>query len=207
MPAFNHNGQAAQDHFVLECLNYKRDGTFLEIGSNDPIKINNSYLLEKNYGWRGFMVEYESRFLQSYKQHRPASIYLIGDATKIDYADEFRKANFPSVVDYLQIDLEVNNGSTLLTLQNLERQLMSDYKFATVTFEHDIYRGDHYNTRASSREIFERNGYVRVASNVCNSGFPYEDWYIHPSVVDMSRVECLGNPDGLEYTEVVKRFL
>ena len=38
--------QAAQDLFVLKVLNYRSNGIFLEIGSNDPIRINNTYLLE-----------------------------------------------------------------------------------------------------------------------------------------------------------------
>ena len=52
------NGQSGQDIFVQWALQEKRGGTFLEIGSNDPIQINNSYVLEKDYGWRGIMVEY-----------------------------------------------------------------------------------------------------------------------------------------------------
>lgn len=41
------NGQAEQDKFVLNILKNKKKGFFLEIGSNHPIKINNSYILEK----------------------------------------------------------------------------------------------------------------------------------------------------------------
>ena len=36
------NSQAYQDLFVLKMLNYKRDGSFLEIGSNHPIIHNNT---------------------------------------------------------------------------------------------------------------------------------------------------------------------
>jgi hypothetical protein len=43
-------GQSNQDRFVLNVLKEKKDGYFLEIGSNHPININNSYLLETNYG-------------------------------------------------------------------------------------------------------------------------------------------------------------
>jgi len=45
----NSNSQAAQDIFVLKCLKNKTEGTFVEIGSHDPILINNTYLLEKTY--------------------------------------------------------------------------------------------------------------------------------------------------------------
>jgi hypothetical protein len=78
-------GQAEQDKFVLNVLKNKKNGYFLEIGSNHPIDINNSYLLEKNYNWKGIMVEYDSKFLSLYKQHRPNSIHVINDATKVDY--------------------------------------------------------------------------------------------------------------------------
>ena len=33
--------QACQDKFIVNVLKEKRDGFFLEIGSNDPIVINN----------------------------------------------------------------------------------------------------------------------------------------------------------------------
>ena len=44
-------------------------------------------------------------------------------------------------LDYLQIDLEANNGSTLNTLKNLDDEVMNKYKFSTITFEHDCKQG------------------------------------------------------------------
>ena len=64
----NYIGQAQQDKFVLKILKEKKDGYFLEIGSNDPVNINNTYVLEKNYNWKGIMVEYDASFLSSYKK-------------------------------------------------------------------------------------------------------------------------------------------
>ena len=55
-------GQSEQDKFVLNILKNKKNGYFLEIGSNDPININNSYLLETKYDWKGIMVEYNPIF-------------------------------------------------------------------------------------------------------------------------------------------------
>jgi hypothetical protein len=199
MPKYN--GQALQDRFVLNCLKFKRGGTFLEIGSNDPININNSYVLEKDYGWSGYMVEYEPRFLQSYKQQRPGSKYIIGDAREVDYkavCDDLGKD-----IDYLQIDLEVNNASTINTLRKVKKDAMSDHRFAVVTFEHDIYTGDHFNTRSESRSIFDAAGYVRVFSDVQHDYLPYEDWYVHPELVDMSFIDKIKSDRSMEYTEVM----
>jgi len=44
-----YNGQAEQDKFILNVLKEKKDGFFLEIGSNHPININNTFVLETKY--------------------------------------------------------------------------------------------------------------------------------------------------------------
>ena len=185
-------GQAEQDKFVLNVLKNKKNGYFLEIGSNHPININNSYLLERKYNWKGIMVEYDSNFLSLYKQYRPNSIHIINDATKVNYKDVFEINNMPLSFDYLQIDLEANNGSTLKTLQKLDNEIFDTYKFATVTFEHDIYSTNFANTRLESRNIFSKRGYICVFEDINNRGVnPYEDWYVHPDLVDMNYVNNL----------------
>ena len=88
------NGQSEQDKFVINVLKEKKDGFFVEIGSNNPRDINNSYLLETQYDWKGIMVEYNEKWLDSYKEHRPNSIHIINDATKIDYLDLFSNLKY-----------------------------------------------------------------------------------------------------------------
>jgi hypothetical protein len=184
-------GQAEQDKFVLNVLKNKKNGYFLEIGSNHPININNSYLLETKYDWNGIMVEYNSTFLPLYEKHRHNSIHIINDATKVDYKNVFEKNNMPLSFDYLQIDLEANNGSTIKTLQKLDNEIFDTYKFATVTFEHDIYHTNFANTRLESRKIFIKRGYVCVFEDINYLDNPYEDWYVHPDLVDMNYVNNL----------------
>ena len=185
-------GQAEQDKFVLNFLKEKTNGYFVEIGSNDPISINNTYLLENKYNWNGIMIEYNNYFLPLYKKHRPKSIHIINDATQIDYKKVFETNNVPLSIDYLQIDLEAENGSTLKTLQKFDADIFDKYKFATITFEHDIYHTNLYNTREISRYIFNKRGYIRVFSDINNRGVnPYEDWYVHPDLVDMNYVNKL----------------
>jgi hypothetical protein len=182
-------------------MKQKQNGFFVEIGSNHPIDINNSYLLEKTYNWKGIMIEYESEYLPSYKQHRPNSIHVIQDATTIDYKNLFEANDVPVQMDYLQIDLEVDNGSTIQTLETLNNEVLDTYTFATVTFEHDIYRGDFYNTRMRSRQILEERGYVCVFKDIHNKEprYVYEDWYVHPSLVDMDYVNALMSKNAVHY--------
>lgn len=198
-----YNSQSGQDQFVLNVIKHKENNYFLEIGSNDPININNSYVLEKSYNWNGLMVEYDSIWEKEYIKHRKSK-YIINDATKIDYLKFFKENNFPTNLGYLQIDLEVSNGSTIQTLELLNSTIFPEYKFATVTFEHDIYRGNYLNTRERSREIFEKHGYIRVFSDVKNMNNPFEDWYVYPDLVNMDYVNQIKTDNSIEYTNIIE---
>jgi len=211
----DYNGQALQDKFVLSVLKHKHNGYFLELGANHPSEISNTYVLETKYGWKGIMVEYDNQFRDMYTHVRPNSYHVFEDAACIDYAALLSDANFPENIDFLQIDLEPSNGSTLSTLMNLDEHVMDKYKFATITFEHDIYMNQpiFHTTREMSRNIFEKRGYIRLFGDVTNDGHwdseanrtrlihgetvpivsyeghhPFEDWYVHPELVDMEYV-------------------
>jgi len=188
-----YKGQASQDKFTVNVLKGKNNGFFIELGSCDPININNTYILEKTFNWSGIMVELDPVYLPLYKLHRKNSIHIIQDATTINYKQLFIDNNVPKNIDYLQIDLEPENGSTLLTLEKLNNEVLDSYKIAVITVEHDIYRyrSNSYITRNRSREILNNRGYVCVFSDISNENNPYEDWYIHPELVDMNYVNTL----------------
>ena len=200
--------QACQDIFVYSVLNKKYNGTFLEIGSNHPITHNNTYILESKYNWRGLMVEYDSSFEQLYKIHRPKSIYRLQDARVVDYKFILDTNNFPLNIDYLQIDLDVNNKSTLDTLILLNNTIFDKYKFATITFEHDIYTGNYYDTQTISRRILNERGYILVFENVSvfwQGGFkPFEDWYVNPDLVNMDYINSIKRSGNITTDEIKK---
>jgi hypothetical protein len=154
------------------------------------------------------MVEYLQEYENSYKIHRPNSVYYINDARKISYLDILEKNDFPINIDYLQVDLDVDNKSTLDTLLLLNETIFDKYKFATVTFEHDIYCGNYFDTQKISREILQSRGYVLVFPNVSvfwdGSYKPYEDWYIHPDLVDMNLINKIKTTNSLNSQEIIK---
>lgn len=199
----SYNSQVGQDKFVLSILKNKKNGYFIEIGSNDPKLINNTFILEKDFNWSGIMVEYDGKWLQSYKDTRPNSIHVIDDATKINYKTLFINNKVPHNIDYLQIDLDVCNRSTLDTLELFNNTIFDIYKFATVTFEHDIYSGDHFNTRQTSRNIFLKRGYILVFPDVKNGSNAFEDWYVHPDLVDMNYINKVKTNESLEFNQIM----
>jgi hypothetical protein len=204
----NSQSQASQDKFVLSVLKNKMNGTFLEIGSNHPIAGNNTYLLESEFGWRGVLIEFDPAFEPLYSSLRQNSIYQINDARLVDY--ESLLDNFPTDMDYLQIDLDVDNKSTIDTLELLDKTVFDKKRFATVTFEHDIYTGNYFNTRERSREIFKKRGYELVFPDVSlvfqGKNCEFEDWYVHPDIVDMQMMNAVRSDTSLNHEEILHRL-
>lgn len=202
--------QANQDSFVIYVTKFKQNGTYIDIGANHPSFNNNSFVLEQEFNWTGLLVEYDKSFETMYKENRRKSIYEMKDATIVDYKDLIDRNNFPNNIDYLSIDLDVNNRSTLTTLELLDKTVFDTYKFACVTFEHDIYSGDYYDTRRISRKIFNDRGYELVFPDVCvlweGTYKPFEDWYVHPDLVDMDYINTIKSEISLNCKEIETRL-
>lgn len=200
-------GASAQDYFVEKILKGKRNGYFLELGSHEPVGVNNTFLLESKYGWKGLMIEYDQDMLPKYEKFRPASEYIMKDARSINYNEELKNRNFPKDIEYLSFDLEADNRSTLDVLEMFDKTVFPEYKFATVTFEHDYYREnyiDYFETRKKSREIFAKHGYVCIYPDVMcrEEKGEYEDWYVHPDLVDMELVNRIKSSKPMYHREI-----
>lgn len=189
--SIGHNySQCYQDMFVLGVLNGKNGGTYLEIGSGDPWVSNNTALLEQ-FGWKGISVEINPKDVNKFNRQRK-NLVAEGDATEIDYEELFQEVGLENKdFDYLQVDCEP--AST--TFAALKKIPHDKYRFAVITYEHDCYaEGD--AVRDESREFLSGLGYVLVGSNISVDEFhPYEDWWVHPELVDMERVEKIRNDD------------
>lgn len=201
--------QAYQDIFACILTDRKTNGYFVEIGSNHPIYNNNTYLLSKYYGWQGVMIEYDTSYESMYREYRPESKYIINDARNVNYREFLDDNQFPENIDYLQIDLDVNNRSTIDVLENFDKNVFDKYTFATITFEHDMYATydnndsetitNYLDTKEKSKIIFQNRGYLLLFENVItdwrNEKCAFEDWYIHPDLVDMNIVSKLKQVD------------
>jgi Methyltransferase FkbM domain len=49
--------QVRQDFIVSNLLSGKRNGYFVDLASNDAIRISNTYALERDFGWMGICIE------------------------------------------------------------------------------------------------------------------------------------------------------
>lgn len=76
--------QFGQDDYVFTKLfKNKQHGIFVDVGGNDPIKCNNTYLLEKN-GWTGLAIEPQDNLRVLWKENRNTEClnYVIGPENK-----------------------------------------------------------------------------------------------------------------------------
>ena len=66
--------QIGQDLEVIKFYNNKKNGFFVEIGASDGIELSNTYLLEKEYNWKGICCEAIPDSFKKLVVNRPNSI-------------------------------------------------------------------------------------------------------------------------------------
>lgn len=181
----NSTSQAGQESFVISATGSKRNGVFVEVGAWHGIEDSNTLILERKYGWRGIALDVIPKFAKRYNRVRDSPC-LVADATTADFTQIFSKHGIPNSVDYLQLDIDPGMG----TLGALMRIPFHTHRFSVITFEHDLYRATENSYVKNWSDHFLRDqGYVRVVSNVCINGNPFEDWWVDPASVSSSFIE------------------
>jgi hypothetical protein len=196
--------QVYQDMFILTALNGKTNGTYLEIGSSEPFKNNNTALLEQKFGWAGIGIEYNENWIKQYREHRHNPVLSI-DALIINYEKLLGKY-FPdtTTIDYLQLDIEPprNTYEALLSIP------FHKYKFNVITYEHDYYVDITRSYRDKSRDYLKQLGYTLVVPNVSpDLNSPFEDWWIHEDAVSVETINRLKCTDINSINQVEAYFL
>lgn len=181
--------EAFQDFFVLSLLNGKTNGSYLEIGSGSSTYGNNTYLLEKDFGWKGVGIDLCEEFVEQHKNDRKNPCYLL-NALDINYSEFLKENNLKNQIDYLQIDCDPPS----VTYEILLKIPFDEYKFSIITYEHDFYADETETFKEKSRKYLKSKGYELLISNVSpNDWKDYEDWWVHPDLVDKDLVYKFKN--------------
>lgn len=168
--------QMYQDMFVITELEGKVGGTYLEIGCAAPIMFNNTYLLEKDFDWKGIGLDIEYHHIALSRLHRKNPC-INADALKINYVDLL--VDMPKTIDYLQVDCEPADVS----FDILKKVINESGKiFNTITFEHDSYLFGN-EVRDQCRRFLRSKGYVLTVPDVkFDESATFEDWWTHSSI-------------------------
>ena len=166
----NSYSQAKQDLFVLEQTQYKKNGTFLDIGCAEPTIINNTFLLEKEYNWYGIGIDIRD-FNDQWKIRK--SKFIKENALTINYDEILKEISVNNRMDYLSLDLEPPE----ITYEALKILISSKFRFSVITYEHDEYRG-YSHIKENSRKLFQEMNYILIKGDVGAPEYCAEDWYI-----------------------------
>lgn len=181
--------EAFQDMFILSMLNGKRNGTYLEIGAGSSYYGSNTALLEQSFDWSGIGLDLSEEFVQQHTNERKNPC-LLQNALELDY-EQFLKDNFSSNdIDYLQLDCDPPET----TYNILLKIPFHTHRFAVITYEHDYYIDETESFKQKSREYLTSKGYRLIIPNVApNDWKDYEDWWVHPDLVDDSAMNSIVN--------------
>jgi hypothetical protein len=74
-PAAGYHGQFGQDQYLNEQIfKGRRDGVFVEIGSAEPVELNNTFFFEQALGWRGLLIEARQAACDRLARERDAEV-------------------------------------------------------------------------------------------------------------------------------------
>lgn len=146
----------------------------MKLGGGKPYHGNNTALL-KDYGWEGITFEINESLINQWETERPSDKVFSTDATTINWVSFLKENEYPTTIDYLQLDIDPASN-TYKVLENID---FDKLKFNVITYEHDAY-DDNEIYRKKSRKLLQEADYVLIAGNISpdeNSAF--EDWYVH----------------------------
>jgi hypothetical protein len=195
------NSRECQDVFISTLFKNKKNGYYVEIGSQHPITDNNTYLLEKNLDWKGVSFEIDNRLVSTFNDIRKNPCVCC-DATKVDYDFYFKKFELPCSIDYLQLDIEPA-CNTLTALKKINFEL---YNFNFITFEHEFYKeGD--SVRQESRKYIQEKGYKLLIEDVMHDNKVFEDWYVNDKYFDEETIRFLyGKNINMNMDNIEKKY-
>jgi hypothetical protein len=179
------NEISAQEEFVLELLENKKGGHYVELGAFHSKNGSNTNKLENEFGWKGVSFEIKEELRKEFNENR--SNPCMGDALDFNYISYFEDNLFPKQIDYLQVDIDSGyklngrpDGNAYTSLHGLLAVPLNSYRFTVITFEHDANMyWRNVAMRDVQREILDSLGYSIVVRTES------EDWWVDPNVIDL----------------------
>lgn len=196
--------QIGADIFVLDKLNFKENGYFIECGAGDGVHLSNTLLLEKEYGWTGILVEPNKRFHENIRRMRKAPLeekllgsrsgdvvqfkeFYIGELSGV--TNVLKESREPVKDEYSVESINLNDLLIMheapreidyfsLDVEGYEYEILKDFDFSKYIFRTLSVEHNFLDTRDLILSLLNQNGYYRIHENL--SGF--DDFYIHKSI-------------------------
>ena len=196
--------QFGQDLFVLNELNFKKNGFFVEFGATNGINGSNTYLLENRFNWRGILAEPAKIFYNELNKNRKCFIEtnLVWKNSKsrllfhedfagglstikkfIDHDTQIRKRNKEYILETISLnDLLVKyNAPKIIDYLSIDTEgsefnILNNFDFNKYKFR--IITCEHNFTPNKNKihKLLTKNGYVKKHSTLVSF---VDDWYVY----------------------------
>lgn len=120
-----------QDRWVVEILNGKKNGYFVDIGASSGIDGSNTYILEKNYDWEGICVEANTTYFEWLSKKRKSiceNICVYDREGELLFVEPNTNRGYGGILSHLSNDKKTHWGDgkkvkkSCTTLENLLRK-------------------------------------------------------------------------------------
>ena len=196
----NIKSQIYQDIFVLYTLNWKRNGFFVEFGSTNGFDLSNSYLLEKDFGWKGILCEPVSVWKEDLIKNRHSILdFRCVWKTSGEFLDlivpsepefskisilknqknlkvkQLEKVETISLIDLLKTHNAPRNIDYLsIDTEGSEYEILKAFDFSKYRISIITSEHNFSNEREKIFKLLNKNGYQRVFQGLSR----WDDWYI-----------------------------
>jgi FkbM family methyltransferase len=200
--------QLGQDLIALALTDCKRNGFFVEFGATNGKDLSNTFVLEKDFGWKGILAEPAKSFHRDLKINRNCEIetdciwresnveilfnevpYLelstIEQFSSGDAHSESRKlgrrykVKTISLIDLL-VKYDAPNMIDYLSIdtEGSEFEILRDFDFSKYQINFISCEHNFTQNREQVQQLLEGNGYKRVLTDLSR----FDDWYVHHSL-------------------------
>lgn len=114
-------GQNLQDAWILFETKQKINGYFVDFGATDGKTINNTYILEKYYGWKGIVAEPNFLWHDGLQKNRTCNISLDCVWTTSDQELEFLLTDAPDLSTIKGFGTDDEHAYKRSSAQNISR--------------------------------------------------------------------------------------
>lgn len=196
--------QLGQDLLALLVQGANQPGYFVEFGAADGIGLSNSYLLEKEFGWKGILAEPARNWQKALKKNRSCHVDFrcvyssTGDRVKFEEnylgelsgISEFKKESKPGLLDKEIASYEVDTISLMdlldfyqapkeiaflcMDTEGSEFEILNNFDFEKYKFKVISVEHNFLPNRELIKNLLEQKGYTRVFTELSE----FDDWYV-----------------------------
>jgi FkbM family methyltransferase len=207
--------QLGQDVLALSVSGLRDKGFFVEFGATDGIKLSNTFLLEKDFGWIGILCEPAKVWHSDLTSNRSSSIdtrCVSSDSNSVVDFAEAPEAELSTMFEFRDQDSHINsrkessvyqvktvslrdllithNAPTKIDFLSIDTEgseylILKDFDFTEYKFGLICVEHNHTPNRERIYQLLTANGYKRIHTELSQ----WDDWY-----VDLENLDFEASP-------------